>query len=129
MDPQRSTAASTPAGEPYVPHDAAPTWNACSVSPSKSTRTSTSGEGSRLVPKPGAATKKSRSVGSQPGPATSRYPPAPGPVSSGSAAQEASIAATAASTALPPSARTRAPAAAVTSCPAATMPPDITVLA
>src|SRR3954453_13754042 len=49
-------------------------------------------------------------------------PPRPGPVSRGSATHEASTAATAASTALPPSRSTRAPASAVTGWPAATMP-------
>ena len=58
----------------------------------------------------GACTKKSSSAGSSPPPATSMYPPAPSPVSSGSATNDVSIAPTAASTALPPSRSTLAPA-------------------
>src|SRR5437762_87396 len=49
-------------------------------------------------------------------------PPAPGPVSGDSAANDISTAATAASTALPPSRRTAAPASALAGCPAATTP-------
>ena len=49
-------------------------------------------------------------------------PPAPGPVSGDSAANDISDAATAASTALPPSRSTRAPASAVSGCPPATTP-------
>src|SRR6187551_960685 len=49
-------------------------------------------------------------------------PPAPNPVRGLSTAKEASTAATAASTALPPSRRISAPASAVRGCPAATTP-------
>ena len=49
-------------------------------------------------------------------------PPPPGPVSGDSVTHEAKPAATAASTALPPSASTRAPTSAVTGCPAAIAP-------
>ena len=49
-------------------------------------------------------------------------PPAPGPVSSDSDANDISTAPTAASTALPPARSTSAPAWAVTGCPAATTP-------
>ena len=49
-------------------------------------------------------------------------PPAPGPVSGDSAANDISEAATAASTALPPARRARAPASAVSGCPPATTP-------
>src|SRR5207247_1484461 len=49
-------------------------------------------------------------------------PPAPGPVSGDSAANDISTAATAASTALPPLRSTAAPASAVIGCPAATTP-------
>ena len=49
-------------------------------------------------------------------------PPAPSPVSGLSVTNDVSTAATAASTALPPSRRTRAPASAVSGCPAATAP-------
>src|ERR671924_1470897 len=49
-------------------------------------------------------------------------PPAPGPVSGGSATNDMSTAATAASTALPPSRSTSAPAWAVSGWPAATTP-------
>ena len=49
-------------------------------------------------------------------------PPAPGPVSGDSATNDISTAATAASTALPPSRRTSAAASAVSGCPAATTP-------
>src|SRR5438270_5528187 len=50
-------------------------------------------------------------------------PPAPGPVSGLSATHDTRAAATAASTAFPPSSSTRAPACAVNGCPAATAPP------
>src|SRR5215204_4713101 len=49
-------------------------------------------------------------------------PPAPGPVSGGSATNDMSTAATAASTALPPSRSTSTPAWAVSGWPAATTP-------
>ena len=49
-------------------------------------------------------------------------PPPPAPVSSDSVTHDAKPAATAASTALPPSASTRAPTSAVTGCPAAIAP-------
>ena len=49
-------------------------------------------------------------------------PPAPSPVSSGSATNDVSIAASAASTALPPARRISAPADAVSGWPAATTP-------
>src|SRR5437764_8536817 len=49
-------------------------------------------------------------------------PPAPGPVRGDSAANDISAAATAASTAFPPSRSTRAPASAVSGCPPATTP-------
>src|SRR5687767_15166835 len=73
-------------------------------------------------PRPGASTKKSSSTGSRSGGATSMYPPAPSPVSIGSATNEVNIAASAASTALPPARRISAPAPAVTGWPAATTP-------
>src|SRR3954447_24037054 len=50
------------------------------------------------------------------------WPPAPNPVSGLSAANDASTAQTAASTALPPSRRASAPASAVSGWPAATTP-------
>src|SRR5581483_4537650 len=52
----------------------------------------------------------------------SMKPPAPGPVSGLSATAAANVAATQASTALPPSMSARAPACAVSGCPAATAP-------
>src|SRR5581483_3849211 len=52
----------------------------------------------------------------------SMKPPAPGPVSGDSATNDMSIAATAASTAFPPSRSARAPASAVSGCPPATTP-------
>src|ERR1700761_9543327 len=50
------------------------------------------------------------------------YPPAPSPVRSGSQANDASIAPSAASTALPPARNASAPADALTGWPAATTP-------
>src|SRR5436190_12677865 len=70
----------------------------------------------------GAATKKSSRTTSCPGAATSMYPPAPSPVSSGSVTNDVSIAASAASTALPPARSACAPASAVSGWPAATTP-------
>src|SRR4051812_42176489 len=97
--------------------------NTCTASP-KSTSIDRSGAwvapGGR--PRPGASTKKSSSTGGSLGGATSMYPPAPIPVSSGSATNDANIAASAASTALPPARRMSAPARAVTGWPAATTP-------
>ena len=58
-------------------------------------------------------TKKSSSAGASPGSATSMNPPAPSPVSCGSATNEVAIAASAASTALPPARRICAPASAI----------------
>src|SRR5262249_29338526 len=74
-------------------------------------------------PRPGKATKKSRSrsVWSD-ARCTSMKPPAPGPVSGLSATHETKAAAMHASTALPPSARISAPACAVSGCPPATAP-------
>ena len=57
-----------------------------------------------------------------PGSATSMNPPAPSPVSCGSATNETAMAASAASTALPPARRICAPASAVSGWPAATTP-------
>src|SRR5579884_1707813 len=96
--------------------------NTCTASPND-TVTGMSSERVRWsAPRPGASTKKSSSTGSRPGATTSMYPPAPSPVSSGSHTNEASIAARAASTALPPPRSTSAPACAVSGCPAATTP-------
>ncbi len=108
-------------------------WNTCAASPkdTSTARSSAGGESSSasclddsasLAIPVGASTKKSSSVGCSPAPATSMYPPAPSPVNSCSAANDVSIAPTAASTALPPSRSTRAPACAVSGCPAATTP-------
>src|SRR4051794_13464095 len=73
-------------------------------------------------PFPGAATKKSSRTSSPPAVWMSMKPPAPGPVSGGSATNDMSTDATAASTALPPARSTSAPALAVSGCPAATTP-------
>ena len=102
---------------------AAPMWKTWTASP-KSTSTERSGAcaAPAASPRPGASTKKSSSTGSSPGGAASMYPPAPSPVSIGSATNEVNIAASAASTALPPARRMSAPAAAVTGWPAATTP-------
>src|SRR3954470_12780746 len=82
-----------------------------------------SGAGSILSsPFPGAATKKSSRWSSPPAVWMSMKPPAPGPVSGDSATNDISTAATAASTAFPPSRSTSAPACAVSGCPAATTP-------
>src|SRR3954447_25782439 len=121
-EPQRSIAAARPAGEPYAPTDAGPMLKTCAASPKDTSTGRRSARCARSAPRPGASTKKSSRVGSSPAPATRRYPPAPGPVSSGSATRDASTAATAASTAFPPSRSTRAPASAVIGWPAATMP-------
>src|SRR5215218_7053340 len=95
----------------------------CTASP-KSTSTARSGACSAPAgrPRPGASTKKSSTAGSSPGGATSMYPPAPSPVSMGSATNDVNMAASAASTALPPARRTSAPASAVRGWPAATTP-------
>src|SRR4051812_32387721 len=94
----------------------------CAASPKDTSTGRRSARCARSAPRPGASTKKSSRVGSSPAPATRRYPPAPAPVRSGSATHDASTAATAASTAFPPSRSTRAPAAALIGWPAATMP-------
>ena len=108
---------------PYAPHDDAPTLNIWIVSGENATSTGTSGAGSGFAsPRPGAATKKSSRWLRPVGEVSSMNPPAPGPVSSDSDANDTSTAATAASTALPPARRTSAPASAVTGCPAATTP-------
>jgi hypothetical protein len=73
-------------------------------------------------PRPGAATKKSSRWFSPDAVCSSMKPPAPGPVSGDSLTNDISAAATAASTALPPSRSTFAPACAVIGCPAATTP-------
>ena len=93
------------------------------VSGENATSTGTSGAGcGSSRPRPGAATKKSSRWLRPDGEVSSMNPPAPGPVSSDSDANDTSTAATAASTALPPARSTSAPASAVTSCPAATTP-------
>src|SRR6185437_13824087 len=119
--PQRLIASHTPAGAPYTPHEAGPMWNTCTASPNDTSTASSSATLPSLA-RVGACTKKSSKAGSSPPPATIMYPPAPSPVSSGSAANEVNIAATAASTALPPSRSTCAPASAVSGWPAATTP-------
>jgi hypothetical protein len=66
------------------------------------------------APRPGTATKQSKTrVERSLARCTSMKPPAPGPVSGLSVTHEANDAAMHASTAFPPSARTRAPASAV----------------
>ena len=88
--------------------------NRCIAPSANSTSIGTSGAGSRRPsPRPGAATKKSSRWLSPPAVWTSMKPPAPGPVSGDSATNDMSTAATAASTALPPSRSTSAPASAV----------------
>ena len=98
--------------------------NTCVASAENSTEmgSSATGSASAWSPRPGAATKKSSRWSSPPGVWTSMNPPAPGPVSGDSVAHDISIAATAASTALPPARSTSAPAAAVSGWPAATTP-------
>ena len=87
------------------------TWMASSV---KCTSIGLSAAGWRAPrPFPGAATKKSSRWFSPEAVCTSMNPPAPGPVSGDSAANDISTAATAASTAFPPSRSTAAPASAV----------------
>ncbi len=85
--------------------------NTCSAPP-KDTSIASSSASLPSSLRVGASTKKSSSVGSTPPPATSMCPPAPSPVSSDSLTNDVSIAATAASTALPPSCRILAPASA-----------------
>src|SRR6185369_12260521 len=91
-------------------------------SPNETSTAISGARAERLAPRPGASTKKSSSTGSPSAGATSMNPPAPSPVSSGSATNEVSIAASAASTALPPARRISAPAEAVSGWPAATTP-------
>src|SRR5437763_1287769 len=96
------------------------TWIA---SAANSTSIGWSAAGSALSrPFPGAATKKSRRWSSPAAVWTSMNPPAPGPVSGDSVANDMSTAATAASTAFPPVRSTSAPAWAVCGWPAATTP-------
>src|SRR4051812_40005995 len=98
-----------------------------SAANSTSIGSSAAGSGSAR-PAPGAATKKSSRWSSPLAVCTSMKPPAPGPVSGDSATNDMSTAATAASTALPPSRSTSAPAWAVSGCPAATTPPMVLTL-
>ena len=108
--PKRADASHTPAGIPYVPTDAAPMLNTWIASPNETVIGISSSRASESAPRPGASTKKSSSTGARSGATTSMYPPAPNPVSSDSHTNDASIAPTAASTALPPSRSTSAPA-------------------
>src|SRR3954454_2772003 len=64
MLPQRRTAASSPAGVPYAPTAAAPTWKTCRASPNE---TSIGTSGSR-GPALGGAAKEVRRGGSAPPP-------------------------------------------------------------
>src|SRR5437588_12935825 len=99
-------------------------WKTCDVSRSKATSPSSlSARSCGGRPRPGTATKKSSSRAPRSWARwTSMKPPPPGPVSVLSATQEAKPAATQASTAFPPAARTRAPVSAVTWWPAAIAP-------
>ena len=107
---------------PGTPQEAAPTLNTCGDSGLKYTGIGTSSERRSVLVRPGTSTKKSSSTSCSPGAWTSMKPPAPRPVSGLSVTNEVKTAATAASTALPPSRRTAAPASAVSGCPAATAP-------
>jgi hypothetical protein len=71
IEPQRSTAAARPAGEPYVPHDAGPMLKTCAASPNDTSAGRRSARCAGSASRPGASTKKSSSVGSSPAPATS----------------------------------------------------------
>ena len=102
-------------------------WNTCTASPNE-TSTASSSAAPPSCRRAGACTKKSSSMGVSPAPATSMCPPAPSPVSSGSAANDINIAPTAASTALPPARNTSAPACAVRGCPAAMTPCSVVSL-
>src|SRR5215208_3323193 len=121
-DPKRLAASDTPAGTPYVPTDAGPALNTWVTSPKVTGIGTSSSRRDGSAPRPGASTKKSSSVAAPPGWATSMYPPPPSPVRPGSATREASMAAIAASTALPPARRASAPASAVRGWPAAMTP-------
>ncbi len=124
--PKRRRAWASPTVVPYAPHDEGPMLNVWTASFEKCRSIGTSAARSppsSSSPRPGAATKKSSRWSSPSGVWTSMKPPAPGPVSGDSATNDISTAATAASTALPPSRSARPPASAVSGCPAATTPP------
>src|SRR5436190_10340962 len=123
-DPYARWASSSPSAAPGTAHEAAPIRNTWVDPPEKSTSTASISRSARSRrPRPGMATKKSRTrVEQSRARWTSMKPPAPGPVRVPSETQETRAAATAASTAFPPSRSTRAPASAVSGWPAATAP-------
>src|SRR3954452_18399452 len=121
IDPKRRCASSSPRGVPGTATEAGPMRKICVVSLSNGTSTAFIVAGS--APPLGTVTKKSSSrVERSRARCTSMNPPPPAPVRSDSVTHDANPAATAASTALPPSASTRAPTSAVTGCPAAIAP-------
>ena len=111
--PQRSIASHTPAGVPYTPQEAGPMWNTCSASP-KDTSIACSSAARPPSRRPRAAwapaTKKSSSAGSLPPAGDEHVAAGAEPRQQRLGTNDVSIAATAASTALPPSRSTRAPA-------------------
>ena len=116
------TAGEPPRGRRASPGTAtepSPTWNIC-VPASPKSMTTSSISPSRLRRN---ARRSSRAPSvSPPGSCTSRNPPPAGPVSGPSVTNAVKAAASSASTAFPPSRRTRAPASAVSGWPAAMAP-------
>ncbi len=72
IEPNRSTAAASPAGSPYTPQEAAPAPKTWTASPKETSMSSSGARSAGSAPAPGAVTKKSSRVGSPPGGATMR---------------------------------------------------------
>ena len=106
---KRPWTTSSPASSPGTATDPSPTWNTCVPESPKSM--SSSSISPRLAS--GTPKKQSSIVVAPVGSCTSANPPPAGPVSGPSATKAVNAAARSASTALPPSRRTRAPASAV----------------
>ncbi len=122
FDPKRPCTAASPATTPGTAQAAAPMWNTWVVCSSNGTSTASGSPSGRSAgrSRPGMAVNaSSRCTLRVRAGRTSRKPPPHGLISPGSAAHDIAAAATVASTALPPSARTAAAVRAVCSCPAA----------